>query len=154
MVAETFDEVYPAQAGTAITFTHRHLAHQIMANSRGAFGVGEDAEFDAERQIIKNAYTGGSENLKKTFESAAKHRDQRYNQFCANELNYERGDDVLQIGRLDLATARGFLLRSVPRHALPQIAVHAVVLAVQAVIAPLIQWLDASRPLGRLRARE
>ena len=40
MVAETFDQVYPGQAGTPASFAHRHLAHQIMAGERDAFGVG------------------------------------------------------------------------------------------------------------------
>lgn len=151
MVAETFDEVYPGQAGTAASFAHRHLAHQIMAGQRDAFGVGEEAGFDPQAQVITNAYTGGSDNLKKSFAVAAKHRDARYNDYCAAALDYERGDDVLQIGRLDLGTARRFLARSVPRSALPQLAAQGLMIGVQAGIAPLLQWLDADRPLGRLR---
>lgn len=151
MVAETFDQVYPGQEGTAPTFVHRHFAHQLMTRHRATFGVGPDAGFDAERQVITIAYTGGSDNLKKSFAIAAKHRNARYNDFCAAELDYGRGDDVLQIGRIDLGAARRFLSRSVPRHALPQLALQGVLLGVQAVVAPLLQWLDADRPLGRLR---
>lgn len=151
MVAETFNQVYPGQAGTRPSFAHRHLAHQIMAGQRDAFGVGAEAGFVPETQVITDAYTGGSDNLKKSFAVAAKHRDERYNRFCHDALDYARGDDVLQIGRLDLATARRFLARSVPRRALPQLAVQAAILAVQAVVAPLTQWLDARKPLGRLR---
>jgi hypothetical protein len=151
MVAETFDQVYPGQAGTAPSFAHRYLAHQIMAGERAAFGVGDDAGFDPEAQVITNAYTGGSENLKKSFAVAAKHREARYNMFCAAALNYDRGDDVLQIGQLDLGSARRFLARSVPRGALPQLAAQGLMIGVQAVLAPLLQWLDADTPLGRLR---
>lgn len=151
MVAETFDDVYPGQPGTNASFAHHHLAHQIMSSHRHAFGVGEDAGFAAETQVITNAYTGGSENLKKSFAVAAKHRDERYNRFCAEALNYDRGDDVLQIGRIDLATARRFMARNVPPHALPQLAIQGVILAIQAVVAPLVQWLAANKPLGRLR---
>jgi len=151
MVAETFDHVYPAQQGTRASFAHHHLAHQIMRTQRDAFGVGEDAGFDPAAQIITNAYTGGSDNLKKSFEVAAKHRDERYNRFCLEMLDYARGDDVLQIGRIDLATARRFLARSVPRSAVPQLAVQGIILAIQAVVAPLVQWLAADKPLGRLR---
>jgi hypothetical protein len=151
MVAETFEDVYPGQAGTRPSFAHRHLAHQIMAGERGAFGVGAEAGFDAERQVITDAYTGGSDNLKKSFAAAAKHRDDRYNRFCADALDYARGDDVLQIGRLGLDAARRFLRRSVPRRALPQLAVQGVIVALQAVVAPVVQWLAADRPLHRLR---
>lgn len=151
MVAETFSEVFPAQGATPQSFTHRHLAHQIMRRHRHAFGVGEDAGYDPDRQIIIDAYTGGSDNLKKSFDVAAKHRHDDYNAFCARELDYARGDDVLQIGKIDLAAGQRFLSRSVPRSALPQLAVQALMLLTGAVMAPLIQWLDSSRPYNRLR---
>jgi hypothetical protein len=151
MVAETFSDVFPGQGATPQSFTHRHLAHQIMRRHRHAFGVGEDAGYDADRQIITDAYTGGSDNLKKTFAVAAKHRHEAYNAFCERELDYSRGDDVLQIGKIDLAAGQRFLARSVPRSALPQLAVQAAMVLAGAVLAPLIQWLDPSRPYNRLR---
>jgi hypothetical protein len=151
MVAETFSEVFPAQRPTPQSFSHRHLAHQIMHRHRRAFGVGEDAGYDADRQIILNAYTGGSDNLKKTFAVAAKHRREEYNAFCERELDYGRGDDVLQIGKIDLAAGQRFLSRSVPRSALPQLAVQAAMMLAGAVLVPLIQWLDPTRPYNRLR---
>lgn len=152
MVAETFSTVYPAQDGTRQSFVHRHLAHQIMQTHRDAFGVGAEAGFDNDRQVITDAYTGGSDNLKKSFDVAAKHRKDHYNSYCADQLDYARGDDVLQIGAIDLAAGQRFLSRSVPRSALPQLMVQGMVLAVGATLAPLLQWLDASTPLGRLRA--
>ncbi|WP_128891835.1 hypothetical protein [Erythrobacter sp. HKB08] len=152
MVAETFSSVFPAQQGTRQSFTHRHLAHQIMQHHRAAFGVGEDAGFDLDRQVITDAYTGGSDNLKKSFEVATKHRKDSYNDYCREELDYARGDDVLQIGAIDLAAGQRFLSRSVPRSALPQLMVQAVIVVTGAALAPLAQWLDASTPFGRLRA--
>lgn len=153
MVAETFSNVFPAQGPTPQSFTHRHLAHQIMRQHRAAFGVGMDAGYDADRQVITNAYTGGSDNLKKTFDVAAKHRHADFNAFCEAELDYARGDDVLQIGALDLAAGGRFLSRSVPRSALPQLALQAVLLLTGALLVPVLQWLDSARPYGRLRAR-
>ncbi len=151
LVAETFADVYPGQGGTAQSFAHRHLAHQIMLHERDAFGVGGDAGFDAEAQVITNAYTGGSDNLKKTFTVAAKHRDPRYNDYCEAALDYARGDDVLQIGKLDLVTARRYVTRMVPRGALPALAVQILFVGLAAVIAPTLQWLDPRKPYGRLR---
>ena len=153
MVAETFSNIFPGQGATLQSFTHRHLAHQIMRQHRLAFGVGDDAGFDADRQVITNAYTGGSDNLKKTFDVAAKHRAPQYNAYCERELDYERGDDVLQIGALDLAAGGRFLSRSVPRSALPQLALQGALLLTGALLVPLIQWLDSTRPYGRLRSR-
>lgn len=151
MVAETFAAVYPGQEGSAQTFAHRHLAHQIMAHERDSFGVGPEAGYDPAAQVITNAYTGGSDNLKKTFDVAAKHRHERYNSFCAEALDYDRGDDVLQIGRLDLTTARRYLMRAVPRWALPGLAVQMIFVTCNAILAPTLQWLDADKPYGRLR---
>jgi len=151
LVAETFADVYPAQQGTPQSFAHKHLAHQIMTREREAFGVGDDAGFDAERQVITDAYTGGSDNLKKSFATAAKHRIDEYNRYCRDHLDYDRGDDILQIGRLDLSTARRYALRSVPRGALPAIIIQMIFVGLSAVIVPTLQWLDAGRTHGRLR---
>ncbi|MEA3291882.1 MAG: hypothetical protein U9Q71_06230 [Pseudomonadota bacterium] len=151
MVAETFGNVFPAQAGTRQSFAHRHLAHQIMRHHRAAFGVGAEAGFDLDRQVITDAYTGGSDNLKKRFDMAAAHRDPRYNDFCRRQLDYDRGDDLLQIGMIDLGAGHRFLKRSVPRAALPQLLLQAMVVATGALVVPLLQWLDAGKPLNRLR---
>jgi hypothetical protein len=151
MVSEIFDTVWPGQPGTAVSFAHRHFARQIMRDHRDAFGVGADAGFDEARGVITNAYTGGSDNLKKTFDVATKHRDDRYNAFCRETLDYRRGDDVLQLGQLNFATARRFLNKSVPRSALPRLAVQMLVVGAQAVVAPVAQWLAADRSLGTLR---
>ena len=97
------------------SFAHLQLARGIMRAHRAVFGVGDEAGFDEARFVITDAYTGGSDALKKTFEAAPKHRDEQYNAFCARELDYARGDDVLQLGRIDLAGARRYLLREVPR---------------------------------------
>lgn len=152
MVAETFDKVYPAQQGTVQSFAHRHLAHQIMQSERAAFGVGEDADFDLDRQVILNAYTGGSDNLKKSFDVAAKHREETYNQFCLKELDYGRGDDVLQIGLIDIGSGRKYLTRSTPRSAIPQLLLQAAIILAGSVLSPLMRWLDADKPFGRLRS--
>ncbi len=151
MVAESFDNVWPGTPDVAATFAHRYIGRQIMQSHRSAFGVGPDAVFDDARGIITNAYTGGSDNLKKTFDIAAKHRHDHFNAFCQRELDYGRGDDVLQLGRLDMKTARRFLMKSTPRHALPQLCVQLFVLGLQSVVAPLAQWLNGKRSLGRLR---
>jgi hypothetical protein len=152
MVAELFDNVYPAQKGTPQSFAHRHIAHQIMAAERTAFGVGDDADFDPDRQIIMNAYTGGSDNLKKTYDAAAKHRDETYNTFCQGQLDYDRGDDVLQIGMIDIASGKKYLTKSVPRAAIAQLSVQAGIILAGSIIGPLLRWFDASKPMGRLRS--
>nr|WP_300309313.1 hypothetical protein [Halomonas sp.] len=154
MVSETFSDVFPSPRNdTRQHFVHLSLARQIMRLHRHVFGVGDDAGFDEARFVITNAYTGGSDDLKKTFENAPKHRDERYNTFCREMLDYARGDDVLQLGQIDMAAARRYLLREMPKGSLPAIAGAAFFLLLQSMILPVLHWLDTSRPYGLLLPR-
>ena len=155
MVGETFSDVFPSPDPAARrSFAHLQLGRDIMRRHRQVFGVGPEAGFDEARFVITNAYTGGSDALKKTFADAPKHRDERYNAFCARELNYDRGDDLLQIGRIDLGGARRYLLSEVPRRSLPGLLAAGVVLGLQRLLLPLMHWLDDTRPFGALRPRQ
>lgn len=154
MVGETFSDVFPNPAtGNPRKFRHLVLARQIMKAHRHVFGVGPEAEFDEAAFVIRNAYTGGSDNLKKSFEQAQKHRQPVFNAFCAEALDYGRGDDVLQIGRLDLAAAQRYLVHMVPRSAWAAVGVAGLMTLVQRLVLPVVQWLDPGREWGRLRAR-
>jgi hypothetical protein len=154
MVSETFSDVFPSpHPGARQSFAHLQLARGIMARHRAVFGVGDEAGFDEARFVITNAYTGGSDALKKTFETAPKHRDEQYNGFCARELDYARGDDVLQLGRIDLAGARRYLLSEVPHGSLPALLAAIAMLALQRLVLPVAYWMDDTRPFGILRPR-
>jgi hypothetical protein len=154
MVSDTFSDVYPSPLpGARQSFAHLQLARGIMAHHRAVFGVGEEAGFDEARSVITNAYTGGSDALKKTLEIAPKHRKKIYNDFCARELDYARGDDVLQLGRIDLAGARRYLMSEVPHGSLPALLAASAVLALQRLVLPLVYWMDDTRAFGTLRPR-
>jgi hypothetical protein len=154
MVSDTFSDVFPSPLpGARQSFAHLQLARGIMARHRLVFGVGEEADFDEARSVITNAYTGGSDALKKTFEVAPKHRNEIYNDFCARELDYARGDDVLQLGRIDLAGARRYILSEVPHGSLPALLATTGMLALQRLVLPVVYWLDDTRAFGTLRPR-
>ena len=152
MVAETFSDVYPGRPGARRSFQHERLARQIMGRWRHAFGVGDEAGFDAERFVITDAYTGGSDELKKTFETAAKHREAVYNALCAAELDYGRGDDLLQIGQIDMRAAGRYLARVAPPDTVPGLIGGFALLMIQTALLPLVHWLDHNQPWGSLRA--
>lgn len=152
MVAETFSDVFPSpNRGARRALRQQLIATEIMAKHRHVFGVGPQAGFDTDRFVITDAYTGGSDNLKKTFEAAPKHRKAEYNDFCAAELDYGRGDDLLQIGQLDLNAAQRYLLESVPRNALGRLAVASIVMLAQRLVLPVLHWTDSRRQFGILR---
>ena len=154
-VAEVFVTAYPNPfAPSRRSFEHLSVAREIMKSQRHVFGVGQEAGFDEVRFVITNAYTGGSDNLKKTFDQAPKHRDDRANELCRRELDYQRGDDFLQIACLDLASARKYLLREVPRDSLPAIVYQIAFLAVGRIVLPLFHWLNSREPMRDLRARK
>lgn len=155
MVSETFSRVFPTPRRLKKrSLQHLLLARSIMAEHRHVFGVGADAGFDEDRFVITNAYTGGSDDLKKTFDEASHHRDQIYNDFCRDMLDYDRGDDILQLGRIDLATAAGYLKSSVPRASLASVGVTLVAVMLQRLVLPAIHWFDSSRHFGTLRPRK
>lgn len=158
MVAESFGQVFPAPKGShnrprRRSLTHLLLARQIMAGHRHIFGVGPDAGFDEARFVISNAYTGGSDALKKRLEDAPPHRDPAYAAFCRAELDYSRGDDFLQIGMADIPTGFAYLSKSVPRRSLAGLTLIAAAAALQRLVLPLLSWLDAGQDHGLLRPR-
>ena len=154
MVTETFSNVYPSPDPKARrSFEHLLLARQIMAHHRTVFGVGPDAGFDEDRFVITNAYTGGSDDLKKTFDAAPKHRQDAYNAFCARELDYDRGDDVLQLCQLNLDTAKRFVLKNVPRRSLPALFGTLAFVSLQRAVLPILYWFSTDRQWGILRPR-
>jgi hypothetical protein len=154
MVCETFSDVFPSpQANARASFAHLQLARGIIRRHRAVFGVGEEAGFDEARFVITGAYTGGSDALKKTFDVAPKHRDEQYNTFCARELDYARGDDLLQVGRIDLAAARRYLLSEVPAGSMPALLATSALLALQRLVLPVAHWMDDNSAFGILRPR-
>lgn len=142
LVAQNYYAVYPNYNSQVVqTFEHRMLAREIIKHHRSFFGVGAEATYDEDRQIIQNAYTGGSDHLKKSFADAPKHRIDSVNNLCQMHLNYERGDDFLQIGRLNL---KAFLIFSRARFAKNisgQLLINLVFFAIAGVIAPTLRWL-------------
>ncbi len=155
LVSQTFSEVFPTPEKSGHrTLKHLLIARLIMAGHRQNFGVGDDAEFDEDRFIITNAYTGGSDHLKKTYEEAPKHRETKFNDFCNQHLNYDRGDDVLQIGKIDLTAASGFIKNNVPRASLLGVLIAALITGCQKTILPVWHWFDISKHWGILRPRQ
>ena len=152
MVSESFSGVYPTgNPKGRRTYSHVHLVREIMDRYRHVFGVGKDAGFDEKRFVITNAYTGGSDNLKKEFDEATKHRNERYNELCKAQLDYERGDDFIQLGRITLRAFWHFLARSVPKRSGAAVMLRMVYVFLEFLVLPIVQWFSADKPMGELR---
>ena len=151
MVSDMFSDIWPKPAAGRRTLSHVLLARRIMADHRHVFGAGADAGFDEARFVITNAYTGGSDDLKKAWENSPKHRDALFNSFCASELDYNRGDDLLQLGRMDLPAFRRYLRREVPKSALAGVILAAGYMALRRLVLPVLYWSDTTRVFSILR---
>jgi GNAT superfamily N-acetyltransferase len=154
MVCEAAADVYPSpDPGARRSFDHVVLAREIMQRHRDAFGVGDEAIFDSERFVILNAYTGGSDHLKKHWAEAPRHRDDRFNELCRTQLDYERGDDFLQIGQVNLFTLWRYLSHSLPREAWAVALSRFAFVLANTLVLPVLQWLTPDHPMGDLRPR-
>lgn len=152
MVEEGFANAYPAPLTKhPRSLEHLLLARAIMKDHRSVFGVGDDCEFDEEKFIIKNAYTGGSDNLKKTWEEAPKHRNDKINEFCHEHLDYQRGDDFLQIAQLKFSCTRSYAMKSIPRKSLLHALYLFAFLTIESLLLPFYQWFIVQKPQGNIR---
>ena len=153
-VAEGFDKVFPNPLlKTRRSYDHLVLAREIFQKHRSVFGVGVDAEFDEENFIIKNSYTGGSDNLKKTFDQTSKHRNEVFNQFCQDHLDYGRGDDVIQLGQMNMKTYYRYMIHSIPADSILTIIYKMLFTLVEVSLIPVVQWFTADQQMGVLRPR-
>jgi hypothetical protein len=151
-VTESFSDVYPVpNVQTKPSIDHVMLARQIMKQYRHVFGVGPDASFDEKKFVIANAYTGGSDHLKKKFTEAQPHRRAVYNDFCQSHLNYDRGDDFLQLGRLDINVTKDYLTKSIPKESLVSVGIGLSILALQGLLLPFIHWFQVKQHQGEIR---
>lgn len=144
-VEHSFRNVFPHSKGLVQrSYLHSLFAQKIMQSHRQEFGVGKDAWFDEQSHIIKNAYTGGSDNLKKTFSDAPKHRDAAINRMCEQDLDYQRGDDFLQIGLLDMKVFYDLSMRKMHRFGM-QVGLQIFFGTLSVVILPVVRWLTPTQ---------
>ena len=146
LVAEHYDGKFPSHDPCARqTFGHFLRARAIMRDHRAAFGVGPEAGFDEARQIVTNAYTGGSDALKKSYADAPKHRNPAVNAFCRAALDYGRGDDFLQLGVWNLDSSLRLLRGLGPRSLTARLVFRAALLLAVSVLVPITRWLIPAR---------
>lgn len=153
-VQDSFSDVFPSSQSTARrSYSHLQLARQIMKHHRHVFGVGPEAGFDEDRFVITNAYTGGSDHLKKTYEKSGHFRDPSVNEYLRTNLDYDRGDDFIQIGRADLFPMFSYLRHMLPANRIFEFLVSATIVTLESWIAPMMQWFASGKKYKELRPR-
>lgn len=142
LVDQNYSRVYPTIKSEKQSFRHRKLSSLMVRDHHYSFGVGPDADFDNRNQVIMNAYTGGSDNLKKKFEEAPKHRIDAYNQLCESLLDYERGDDFLQLGVLSPIGFVELFKKKIPNTNKILIGLSICVIALFSVLVLIYRWIN------------
>lgn len=141
LVEEFYSNPFPNTHDVPQSFEHYVIANNIMLHHRHVFGVGDDCVYDPKEQIIQNAYTGGSDNLKKTFEETSKSRNEKVNELFRKKLNYDRGDDYLQLGILDYKLLFKFLGAKGIKSRYGLMALNLFFLFFTSLLVPLSRWL-------------
>jgi hypothetical protein len=154
LVAANFANVYPSHdAVIKQSFMHKKLGQLIMEQHREVFGVGYDAEYDSAEQIIRNSYTGGSDNMKKVFAEATPHRLDAVNAMCEQKLNYERGDDFLQLGQMGYKAVGELFRNKMKNLSRLQIGVNLLIMFAAISILPILRWIIPHDSLSQVRVR-
>lgn len=105
-VADNFSRVYPhylpdqadkptpGQMQIAETFVREH-GHEI--------GISEHAWLDTTHFIVRNSSLGACRELMHDYEHTSKYRVDACNEYCRQHLHYEKGDEFIQVGRVDFS---------------------------------------------------
>lgn len=142
LVQDFYSKTWPSLNMKSPSYEHKVLAKRIYDEAKEVFGVGEDSSFDYKRHIIINAYTGGSDNLKKTFEECTPYRlNDEVNTYMKENLDYDRGDDVLQLAQLDIWLFVKVLKNKVIRSNYSAVVFNLFIFFFIALILPYLRWL-------------
>jgi hypothetical protein len=113
-VALHFEDVYPSPFMTEPSEEHRQIAKMIDQKYRWELYINKDATFDEEHFVFERSVSGTmfekSETDRKFY-----HRDQDLTHFYMDLIDFQNGDEVLQIGKISLMSFPFYLLRTLRR---------------------------------------
>lgn len=110
-VAKNFENVFPSPYYQAKpTVEQLTIAAAIDQHYRKDIAISEDAEFCPHTFLFKGSVKG-SVFEKEESDSRYYHRNKELNQFYMDLIQFERGDEVLQVCSVSLATLARYLLR-------------------------------------------
>jgi hypothetical protein len=114
-VALYFEDVYPSPLGLATpTMTHINIAKAISEHYRAPIAINEDAVFNLKTFVFEGS-------VKDTlFEKSADderfhHRNVELTTFYKDLLNWERGDEVLQVAKVNFMTFPKYAMKKAMR---------------------------------------
>ena len=113
-VSKHFEQVYPSPfAGAGPSDKHIRIAEAIDRYYRDKIYINKDAVFDRNRFVFRGSVKG-TVFQKKESDGRFHHRDSELNDFYKNRMDFENGDEVLQIAFASTFTAIKHLCRNLP----------------------------------------
>ncbi len=109
-VALHFDDVYPSPFMEEPTEEHREIAKLIDQKYRKELYINKEATFDEEHFVFERSVSGTMFEKSET-DSKFYHRDQDLTHFYMDLIDFQNGDEVLQIGKISLMSFPFYLLR-------------------------------------------
>lgn len=109
-VALHFENVYPSPFKKMPSKKQKEIAQFISENYRFELYINRGAEFCDKSFVFRESVTGTM------FEKSADdknffHRDSELNQFYRTRINFERGDEILQIGKVSLLSIPKYFIK-------------------------------------------
>lgn len=103
-VALYFEELYPSPYGEEVpSMTHLNIGREVSKKYRVPIAINDDAVFN-EKKFIFEASVPGTIFTKDPNDTRFHHRDETITNFYKDILDFERGDEVLQVGKVSLLT--------------------------------------------------
>lgn len=113
-VALYFENVFPSPDHKIPSLDQRDVARLINEKYRHELYINKDATYFEDIGIFSGSVIGTMFE-KSEMDSCYYHRDRDLTQFYLNQINFSRGDEVLQIGKVSLLTFPKYLLRNVKK---------------------------------------
>jgi hypothetical protein len=113
-VALNFGEVYPAPDQPVPSRQHRLIGETIQLHYRDKAYVRPDAVWDPERFVFRGSVKD-TVFQKRADDTRYHHRDPQLNRYYQDLLDFDAGDEALQVGHISLLDLVGYVLRRLQR---------------------------------------
>lgn len=114
-VASHFDQVFPAPFASRVPGEqHLEVANAIDLHHREKLYILPNAKFDTETFVFRGSVKDTAFQ-KSPFDTRYYHRDENLNVYYRRLMNFEEGDEVLQVGTVSLLTFARYAARRMGR---------------------------------------
>lgn len=104
-VSDYFDDAFPSYSGASQRKGyHLRVAEALLAHYRHEFGCSEKAVFDSQTFVVTGSNdpdTGGAYQFIRE-DPVSHYKHDECNQFCAQQLRFNRGDELFQVARFNM----------------------------------------------------